>query len=348
MTIEVRTYEGSAAEAAAFTSSIWRQTYAGRIPVLEWDETYYEWQLLPDSGGSRDWLVGAYDGKSLVGSLFADPFPFRLHGEDVLGSMSSWLTVDPSCRGRGIASRLADEQRRRHLERGAVFCLGFGAPGTGGPGFWGGLQDTQQLGKIGFWTRVLDARATADWSLSLAERVATRALGLLQGPPEGATAAGIRPYRPGDLPACLELAHGLLEVSEIGYVWTAERLARQLAHRDVPRTLVAEVDGRVRGFVNWYLLGMTGRRTVRAGVIDVLALRSLERPLRRALLDAALASMAGEGAAFAFVLSLACHPRRDLLASGFVPVPGASDLLFVFTRRPMTLRDPRNLLVHWR
>jgi GNAT superfamily N-acetyltransferase len=357
--IEIRTYDGDAAEIAAFTKRVWRATYEGRMPLPLWDHAYFDWQLLAGCDdrrvrpGGRDYLVAAYDGAKLVGSLFGEAFRFRLHQRQVDATMGSWLTVDPEYRRQGIGSRLFDEQRRRHRERGGVFHLGFGYTGYAdslGPRFWKSFpESTVVLGKVGFWARVLDHRAEARWNLSRLERVGTRALALVQSRhPKPESLEGIRPYRPSDLADCLALARGLLDEVDLGYVWSEGRLAHQLWYQDVPRTLVLEHAGRVGGFVNYYHLDYLGRGHLSVAMIDLLAFGDVPSGLRMRLLRAALAQMVEQGAQMALLLRLPCYPKRPVLQAGFIPMP--RDFLFVCVRMDpeFSLDGAKRLHVHWR
>jgi predicted N-acetyltransferase YhbS len=351
--IEIRTYEGSATEFAQFSLDVWRQTYEGRMPLPLWDAPYFEWQWMPDGGENRDFLVAAYDGAKLVGSLLGEAFRFRLHDREFDATMGSWLTVHPDYRRQGIGTRLFEEQRKRHVERGAVFHLGFGYMGSAvsmGPQFWTKLSDnTVVLGKAGFWARVLDHRAAARWSPVRVERIGTRLLGLVQGRrPAPASFEGIRSYRPDDLDACLDLANALTSKVDMGYVWSKPRLGRQLQHRDLPRTVVLEQQGRVGGFVNYYRVEFLARGLLPVALVDVAAFGELAGRERRRLLRAALYKMAEEGIGLALILGLPCYPKSPFFRTGFVSMPASSLLLCVRMVPEFSLNGAKRLHVHWR
>jgi GNAT superfamily N-acetyltransferase len=322
------------------------------MPFPLWDPPYFDWQLLAEQSSERDYLVAAYDGSKLVGSLMGEQFRFRLYGREFNATTGSWLTVHPDYRRYGVASKLFKEQRRRHLERGAVFMLGYvyiGAAVSMGPKFWLRFPSTVILGKVGFWVRVFDHRAVARWELSRGDALAARTLGLFQSHPlVPHDLEGIRPYRPDDLPACLELAHGLLERVDMGYVWTAPRLAHQLHYKDVPRTIVAEEAGRVAGFVNYYRLDFMGRHPIEAAMIDLAAFGTLPHRVRRKLLLAAMGQMMGEGVKMALMLRLPCYPWRPLLAAGFVPVPRELYVICIRMDPTFSLEGATRLHVHCR
>lgn len=332
--VEVRTFDGDATAAAAFTQRVWSDRYRLKIPVIEWSAPYFEWQLLRDRPGARDFLVAAYDGSRLVGTLFAEAFPFQLRGTPIDATMGSWLSVDPEYRRHGIARKLADEQARRHRARGARFMLGYGVAGTDGPRFWLSRGDTQALQAVGFWIRLLDQRRVAEWAPSLRDRLAARVLGPFAGGiPAAERSAGIRRFAARDLDACLELVRTVEQSADLGCRWTRERLAHQLTPGPLVRTWVAEREGVVRGLVNYYVISMTGRTTMPVAVIDLVAFGALPRQARRDLLDVALAAMAAEGAGLAMVLRLACFSGSDLRRAGFVPTLRDSRVL-------LTVRDP--------
>src|SRR5438128_177539 len=127
---EIRTFDGNAAELAVFCERVWRGRLQGREQFPLWDEAFFEWQLLPDGGGDRDYLVAAYDCGRLVGVLLAEPFPLRLRDRVVQITTGSWLSVEREYRGRGVGLDLVDELMRRQRDRGAAFCLGFSIGGN--------------------------------------------------------------------------------------------------------------------------------------------------------------------------------------------------------------------------
>lgn len=123
--IEIRTYEGDAHTLSRFIHETWTQTYQGKMAVSLWGPGYFDWQLLADGWRQRNYLVAAYDGSRLVGCLMAEPFRFKSKIGELNGTMSSWLTVHHDYRRLGIGLQLFEEQRRRHLERGDGFLMGY-------------------------------------------------------------------------------------------------------------------------------------------------------------------------------------------------------------------------------
>jgi GNAT superfamily N-acetyltransferase len=320
--IEVRTFAGGAAELAQFTQQAWHASYRGRMPIPLWDGRYFAWQFPLDGRGGSDYLVAAYEGTKLVGVLGAQPFRFRWNGEEVDGTLGSWFAVSPDHQRQGIGRQLFAEQRRRHLERGERFMLGYtitGAAVSMGPKFFARLPDVAGVAKASVWVRILDHRAVARWEPSMVERLAARVLGLVQAAPRASGDAGMRPYRAADLPACLGLVGGLLEGVDLGFVWNRERLARQLEHDAVARTMVAEDADGVAAFISHHRLEFRGRTTILAAVVDLLAPGRLDRSRWRSLLRSALRQMAEEHVQVVVVLGLACYPKLALWDVGFVP-----------------------------
>ena len=346
--IEVRTYEGDAQTVSNFTRQTWLERYKLDIPVIDWSPAYFEKQLLWDRPGKRDFLVAAYDGARLIGTLFAEEIPFQHRGEPVSATMGSWLTVDPDYRGQGIARMLAEEQRRRHRAANAKFMLGFGVLGTDGPKFWGTQPDTRVLGTVGFWARLFDHRAVAEWSMSTRDRVLSRVLGPLRsGVPRPTSTDGIREWTTGDLAASRALL-ARFEKVPLGYRWTDHRMTHHLAPDGASSTLVFERDGAVVGLLNYYVIAMTARTTMPIAVIDFIAIDDLTAAEQRRFLDTALAMMAERGATLAMALRLKCWPSTPLWRAGFVPLPPETSYLCTVTDPTFDTRDVTSLFVHWR
>ncbi len=348
--LEPRTFEGDAAEASAFIVPCWRAAYPHH-PIALWDERYFEWQLLAGRPAARDLLVAAYDGTRLVGAHFAEAFPFELRGEPIVASQGSWFSVDPEYRRRGIGRLLVEEQRRRHRERGLAFLSGFGVRGTLGPAFWKAFGDTRPLGPIGFWYRVLDDRGLRESMAKPSDRILVRLIAGVTRPiglPES-EAPGVRDYASNDLPRCEELANALASGCDLAFRWTRERLATQLDHEGLPRTLVLERGGRVEGLVNWYPLGTEGRRRLRIAVLDLVAFGEASASERRGLLGSALRRMREDGLALAMTLRRpGRQPTRALWATGFVPIYAEYDALATTADPALRLEGLRRVHLHWR
>ena len=350
--IEIRTFEGDSGELAAFYASVWRQRYAGRFPVPIWPQRLFDWELFGDDLAAREYLVAAYDGGRLVGVLPAKPVGFQLHGRPVAGTWGSFFSVEPEYETRGVSLKLSLEQRRRHRDRGADIFMGFvylGSSVAKGKEFWLRQKSVRILSKVGMWARLIDHRAVSDFEFSSRDRWATRLLGWVQNPPRAPSdAQGIRAYHTDDLADCLRLARRVSASADFGYDWTAAALSRQLNYRDVARTLVAEAEGRVEGFVNYCLVDVEGRRNITTAIIDLMSIEGLSPGSQRNLLRGALAQMAAEGAHVALLLRIAGYPARPLVATGFIPQP-AEYYYVAQAMGPEVFTGPVNRLhVHWR
>ena len=350
--LEVRTFDGDAHEIARFTQEVWRTSYYRKVPTPVWDENYFDWQLLSERPGGSDYLVAAYEGGKLVGSLFAEEFKFRLREEEFKGAFSSWLTVHPDYRRRGLGKQLAEEQCRRLLERDAKFLLGFGikSKNSSGPKFWASFSEkTVLLGQVGLWIRMLDHRAVSEWDVSLFNRLGSRLLGVVQRKPSASRQpTSIRCYRPDDLPACLELINNKLDEVDMGCVWSAARLAHQLDYKGIPSTLVAESSGRVAGLINYYKLTLLGRSYLEAAVIDHFVTDNLTWRERSDLLETALAQMQAEGIKLALTLRLPTSPNSLLLANGFIPLLPEHEVICYRADKSFCLDKAKRLYVYLR
>ena len=351
--LEVRTYEGNADELSRFVGSVWRATYAGKMPLPIWDAAYFDWQLLWRPASNRPACIAAYDGDRLVGTLLGEEFRFRWFDREHLGTQGSWLSVDPEYRRAGVAGLMLKELKRRHIERGADFQIGYGYEGSRlslGPKFWGKYpKDTIVPKKLGFWARVLNYKAVADWELNRLEGIGARTLGWWQrGAARWSPDPQVRPYTPPDLPACLELTHGLLDKVQAGINWERDRLAHQLDYKGYPVTLVHQTDGHVDGFVNYHVLDYLGRTTIRVAMIDLLAVNELPAPAARGLMKTALRKMHDDNVALCLMLRTPCFPAGVLLRTGFIPRPADQAILLTKMRPEFDVGAASRFHVIWR
>jgi GNAT superfamily N-acetyltransferase len=351
--LDVRTYEGHADELSEFVGTVWRATYAGRMPLPLWSAAYFDWQLLWRPPTDRPACIAAYDGDRLVGTLLGEEFRFRWFDREHLGTQGSWLSVDPDYRRMGVGGLMLKELKRRHVERGADFQIGYGYEGSRlslGPKFWRTYpKETVVPQKLGFWARVLNYRAVAEWELNRLEGIGARTLGWWQRGAGGwSPDPHVRPYRAEDLPLCLELSHGLLEHVQAGIIWEQERLAHQLDYKGFPRTLVYDLGGQVAGFVNYHVLDYLGRTTIRVAMIDLLAVDELPSAAAAALIRTALRQMHDEDVALCLMLRTPCFPSGVLLRTGFIPRPADQAILLTRMRPGFEVGGARRFHVLWR
>ncbi|MBU8895680.1 GNAT family N-acetyltransferase [Corallococcus sp. H22C18031201] len=319
--VEVRTFEGDAAEASRFTNRVWQASYGGKVPLALWDERYFDWLLFGNRHAGTDFLLGAYLNGKLVGTLFAERTRIRLGEGEVDGTFASWASVDTSHRGLGIGRKLAAELLHRHRERGARLALGCVAHGSEGAGFWGKNQQTRFMDEMGLWIHVFEPEAMTRWSFHRSERAFFRLLRPFQRHSyRAATKEGIRLYRPTDLPQCTALIQHVMKPVTFGYAYTTERLAHQLQYRDMPRTFVLERDGVIQGLVNYYTLQLRARETRSMGVVDLMAFKDGVSPSeQRRLLQVTMQDMEQQGVSTAAMLRLAGGPSKVMWRSGWLP-----------------------------
>ncbi|WP_223635618.1 GNAT family N-acetyltransferase [Corallococcus sp. EGB] len=321
--IEVRTFEGDASEASWFLNRVWQATYGKTAPLPVWDKRLCDWRLFRNGQAPRDYLLAAYAGRQLVGTLFAEPARLRLGRVEVDGSYGPRATVTNSHRGQGIGAKLAQELLRRHQDRAAQLALGFTTAAPRPQGFWRRAWNTRLFGGLALWMYAFDARALSRWSFTDSERrLFSLARPFLRHRFRDADREGIRLYQPTDLGRCMTLVHDMLRPVTLGYTYTAEQLAAQLQYRDVPRTFVLEQDGEVRGLVSSHSLLMTGMGELTTEVVDLMAFdASVSDEDRQRLLQVAMQDMEHRGVACAGMLRGPALSGCLLLRSGWVPLP---------------------------
>lgn len=351
--IEIRTFEGTAAELTDFTNRMWRHSYEGKMLCPQWSENLFQRELFSPEAANRPFLVAAYDGTRLVGSHPAKPIRIRLHGREMPATWGSFLTVDPEYRGQRIAQRMQEEFVRRHQEYQAAVNFGYlylRSVQSMGPKFWLSQPQLAIIRKVGMWIRALDHRAVARFELNRFEAWGTRFLSLFQRRPKPpATSEGVRLYAAADLPQCRQLIHGAGAEAELAYLWDSETLGNQLLYPGLSNTLVAEVGSQLVGLVNYTLIPVLGKTRLTSAFIDIVAFaRGCPRRLRRRLFQAALHQMFLEGAQGAGMLRTSFSRWRDMAGAGFFPM--LPEYYFCGTRMQEGIRldGIRRMQVIWR
>jgi hypothetical protein len=350
--IEIRTYDGDMRQLAEFCNGVWARRYQGQMPYARWTPEFLEWEL-DDAQTTRELLVAAYDGAKLVGVLPARPMRFHLQGETLAGSWGSYFSVDPDYENQPVSIKLHIEQRRRHKERGLVINFGYvvTAYSAGrGQQFWLKQQKlVKPIRHVGMWVRALDPQAVARFSMRRLDVLGLQLSKLVLGDPRPPRRPEvIRSFVASDAPACAALLDAASRRADLGYAWDAKLAERQLAFKDVTRTLVVDHDGRVAGLINYSTLPLIGRAPILAGVIDFLETTGL--PMRTAvdLVRAALCDMRSRGVHLAMALRISAMPRWPLARTAFTMLPAE----YCYVAQPIDFARPdwrfRRLHVHWR
>ncbi len=323
--IVVRSFEGTPADASAFVSGVWRGAYQGRAPIAVWTPEFFEWTLMSRLPDGNEYLMAAYDGTTLVGTLFAEAFRYRLRGQPLTGTGGSWLAVDPRYLGYGVAKKMWAEMRSRYLRDGIRTMFGFTyitRHADLGQKFWTRQAPTEVLAQVPCWVRQIDSAAIAKWEPDRFLGFAASVVGAVVGKPsEPQRRDDVRAYAPQDLAACLRILQAEAALADLIIDYDEQRFATQLDYRGYPRTLVAGPHSRVEGFINYFPLTMLGRSHLPTGIVDYLLVEKLPYELQVRVIGAAVAQARDEGLAYLLVPHRSGLPFRAMLRNGFTPVP---------------------------
>ncbi|WP_425144791.1 GNAT family N-acetyltransferase [Deinococcus sp.] len=333
--IEVRPYDGSPDELAAFINACWAGRYLARDLIPHYSGADLRWQML--GGPDHDLHLAAYDGSRLVGCFLAERVRVRLCGDEVAGSQGSYLSVDPAYAARGVATRLINALERLHRAHHLKFFLGYvnASPRSSAYQFWSAFRRAfpkryRTIGPVQFWMRFLRAGCMAEQLDHAAESLGLRVLSRLQAAPGAGQRSPVRPFQPSDLAGCHLLLDAGAQRHRLGQLWDGPALAHQLHASGSSQTLVYPDGAGVGGFASAFRWPLKGRGHIPAEIIDLLLLDGLPPAGKRELLRACVAGIAARGA------WVAVAPRPDFceaatfLACGFVPVPQVCTLMTLF------------------
>jgi predicted N-acetyltransferase YhbS len=325
--IEVRTFDGSSAELATFLRDAGQTGGEPTVARLSWSREFLDWQFFDNPHVQRDYILAAYDGSKMVGAFLAIDGRFRSADRMLRGSLGSWLTVAPEYRAHFVGPQLAAAMLERHTAHGADLMIGYAYPTATGMSleFWQAFArawpSVVSIGpRIAHWVRVLDARRVARASLSWLDRVGAVMLGALPSPPRNEGTEAIRPARPSDAAACLDLLEHAARHLHFAFEWDQSRLAHQLGYGSVAQTLVATAGEHVVGWINFHQVELREREPLPMAVIDHFVVAP-EHAVRYGapLLRAALSRMQQNGICVATALQLPLWPKWSFVRCGFIP-----------------------------
>ncbi len=325
--IEIRTYDGSSGEMITFLRDVWRPEGQGKFATPLCSHELLDWQFFKNPHAERDYVLAAYDGGKMVGAFLAVDGRFRWADHVFRGSLASWLTVAPEYRAHFVGPQLVAAMIERHASHGSDLIVGFAYPtGTGASlEFWQAFARAWphviSIGpRIAYWARVLDPRRMARASLSWLDKLGAIATGALARPFDNERTEAVRPARPGDAPACLDLFQRTIGQLPFAFEWDQAGLAHQLSYGATAQTLVATVGDRIVGWINFHQLDLVGRELFTMAVIDhFIVAPEHTAQFATPLLRAALARMQQDGICVAVAMQLPLWPTWSFVRCGFAP-----------------------------
>jgi predicted N-acetyltransferase YhbS len=324
--IEIRTFDGSPAEMASFLRDVLQTEGKGKFATMLCSRELLEWQFFNNPHVERDYILAAYDGGKMVGAFLAVDGRFRSAAHGFRGSLANWLTVAPEYRAHFVGPQLVAAMLERHATRGADLIIGVAYPtGTSTSlEFWEAFAqawpNVVSIGpRIGYWARILDPRRMARASLSSLDRLGAIMAGVLFRPLRDEAMEAIRPARPSDAAACLDLFESATCHLQFTFEWDQSRLSHQLGYGSIAQTLVATVGERVVGWINFHQLELVERELFTIAMIDhFIVAPEHTAQFGAPLLRAALFRMQQDGLCAAVAMQLPLWPKWSFVRCGFV------------------------------
>jgi hypothetical protein len=331
--IQIRDYSGDFEDVAELSRRVWTSEYGGKMWFPLWDAIFFRWQVGAQSGALRP--VAYYDTK-LVGTFFSIPHVLRIGSSSLPIGLASWCAVDPDYRHMQTGPRLIRELSQRHEELGLAFSLGVvaGDPTSVANRFWTQYaitfpQRLRFLFRFGFWVKVLAPIRVARAGIEAWERLSISALGPFMRVIPFRRDPDVRPYRVGDLERCTQLLQKSTGGLEWALLWSPTQLADQLCSL-ASGTLVLDLDGQVRGMVNYHHLSFQCREPVRAALIDLWADDDLSTVQRARLLGHLCRDLRERDVHLVLALRSAMMPAAPFVANAFLPQPAHHHFVALF------------------
>lgn len=322
MSTEVRTWDGTAEELSKFVIGVWRDDYAGKMAFPLWTPDYLSWQLDFDNPEAREHLLAAYCDGQLAGVLLGWTFRCRRGDRTDPAILSSWLSVRPEFRGRGVVKALKVEQDARMQARGEGLIFAYRYFGSEYSLSKGPTPEQLASGKwdsrrVGFWVRIIAPLRASRWYPNKFQRWLTFiGAPFTRSPKPAHERFHIRPWTPNDLAASVKLLRARPKIA-LSIDWDEQSLAKHCG--PFAKSLVAEVDGVVQGLVTWHVLNFVGATEEPVAIFDIIAIEGLPQRTQRAILNAALYDMKQQGAVLALKMKTGDSSALSMVQAGFIP-----------------------------
>jgi hypothetical protein len=335
MSVTIGRYEGDGDDLARLIVSSWRASLGTRAWFPIWDEDFIRWKVMDPRVLDRDLVTVARDDGALIGCCVGLPCRYRLKtGEEVAGSLTSFLSADPARKTPGLALRLVEANRQAQKAKGVRLSLGVHDASEGAPAakFWGGWRKRHPdefitLGRIRSWTHVFDGPAVARASILRVDRIAALIGAFVPLGFYGAKGAGARPPE-SEIARDLAIVRQGVGGEDLVCDFTEETLSHAIHHPYCLSVRHPEADALVAG----YMIDWSGRTDLKVGFIDLVAGRAPARALADTIIAFARQARA-RGAQMVVMMDQGGARPAAFWLAGFAPIDSHVDY-FVWFKDP--------------
>lgn len=257
--VEIRTFEGDFESLVELLRESWQADYGSDLR-FHYSQEFLRWNLT-GPGCDPELLIGAYHRGRIAGFCARLPRTLWACGAAHQAALGTFLTTGSRFRRQGIGKALVEESMTRLRERGYAGYLAYLQRRHASTPLYRGLAVPALPihPAVRFYVRLLDGRGlAARWNAGPVLRVlASLADG---GGLEGRDTPMVRSYERADLPQCLDLVNARRTRFAAARQWSEAELDWRLSGFARGRAYVYVREGRVRGFANFYAIGLSGKR----------------------------------------------------------------------------------------
>ena len=326
-------FNGEIGLLADFINTNWKKLYAARGPYLLWRPELFAWQMLQKLK-KADWdkSVVAYRDDEIVGCALGFPFVFCADGKKFTANWLSWVTIskDEQAGGHGLSFKLLDAYVEKSLQSGIDIVFGLSQEDQTSR-YWQAYfrfarrtlhqyHETGFAGECHYYMKMLDAECFGMGDQSVVNLATPRLGGEIK----------IRPLVLPDVLACASIYRDLNSGAKIYRIWETCEWTKQLLPSVIVQTLVLEVGGEVKGFINYYTCEMWGgsQKISVACVAHFCARVGCPVEPVEQLLDEAGRQMRRAGIVAAILPNLHYFPKIDYAACGYYLLPETFKLFY--------------------
>lgn len=310
-------------EIADFVSGVFRNHYRGRSIVPIWTAEYLKWNRVCSHGYHA---FGAFNNGELVGFIMGFHKSYQYKGNDLDGVLGSWLSADTSKSSHlfsfKLINRLIKSAFKEATNHAKDLIIFYTDPSSGNQHLWKRMAPkigADRIKKSSFYAKIFNVKKVLDseWHSPLGHQFLKMKY-FYDIPQVDLSHGHVRPFEKKDVDECLLLLNRKKGAAVLSRMWSKEELENQLQYRSLANSLLYYKENTLHGVINYHLLNLIGKTTIRGAFIDFICCYDLTLKEKIAFMNASLTFLKNMGCDIVLISENGMEEKIPLFLTGFV------------------------------